>query len=313
MPASQPDPHALAKNTLPEPHQAAEIDQPRDILAFAVERLQRGERCVLVTLTGIVDGAARALGAHMVVASDGGYCGYISGGCVEAAVAREALLALTRDSDSTLHLGKGSDIFDIVLPCGGGILLALHVLRGAAALEDVLVTLDQRESISLAYDPQAGLFVRPGSAPVGWADGRFITSYQPLLQVQLLGQGIEARHFTSLATAAGIAVEPVSPRYPPEPALLDSRTAVVLLQHDIDQELPLLRVALASQAFYIGCLGSKRTHQQRCEALLDDGWTATDLRRLRAPIGLFGPARDARSIAVSVLAEILALSQGNFA
>lgn len=302
-------PTTTAPPAVAEPFEALRTDLPEAILGFARDRMAQGQPCALVTLTGIIDGAARALGAHMAVAGDGGYCGYISGGCVEAAVAREALLAIARGEDRTLHLGKGSEIFDIVLPCRGGIVLSIHVLRDAAPLGAVLAALARREAAALVHEPGQALAMRAGPAATGPEGRRFVTAYQPALRVRLLGQGIEARAFLAIARAAGIETGEVAPRQPPDPATLDARTAVVLLQHDIDRELPLLRAALASRAFYIGCLGSKRTHEQRRAALLADGWSDSDLRRIRAPVGLFGPARDARAIAVSVLAEILSLSQ----
>ncbi len=293
-----------------DPHEVLRTDQPLAVIAFARERLTQGQRCALVTLSGIVDGAARALGSHMAVAGDGAYCGYISGGCVEAAVAREAMLALEQGQDRVLRLGKGSDIFDIVLPCRGGIVLSIHCLRDGQALAEVLAAHARREPAFLRYDPaDQSLTAGRGDVVTGWADGRFVTAYPPALRVALLGGGIEAQIFASLSRAAGIAVEELAFRTPPEPSWFDPRTAVVILQHDIDKELPVLQAALASPAFYIGCLGSRNTHRQRSEALLARGWTPDDLARLRAPVGLFGPARDASSIAVSVLAEIVSLSQ----
>lgn len=293
-----------------EPYEALKTDQSPEILRFARARLARGEACALVTLTGIVDGAARALGSHMAVAQDGGHCGYISGGCVEAAVAREAMEALAEGRDRVLRLGKGSDIFDIVLPCRGGIVLSIHCLGGTEALDAILAAQDQRESVSLSYDPAAqALSVLETPVVTGWHEGRFVTFYAPPLHIAVLGGGIEARFFAGLVQAGGMSLEELSFRNPPDPVSLDEHTAVVLLQHDIDKELPILHAALASRAFYIGCLGSRNTHRQRCEALLERGWTDDDLARIRAPIGLFGPARDAFSIAVSVIAEIVSLTQ----
>ncbi|MBW7920793.1 MAG: XdhC family protein [Rubellimicrobium sp.] len=300
---------ALAATMTVQPHQALQTDDARAILTFARDALAAGRRVALVTLTGIVDGAARALGAHMAVADDGGYCGYISGGCVESAVAAEALLAISAGADRVLRLGKGSDIFDIRLPCRGGIVLSIHVLRDGAAIGAVLDALAARQPAALAHDPAGVLERHPAPAQTGWQAGRFVTAYRPPLRVHLLGQGIEAQAFVALAAAAGIEIAAVTGHKPPAADGLDAHSAVVLLQHDLDRELPLLRAALASPAFYIGCLGSKRTHDTRLAALRAEGWGDAALRRIRAPVGLFGPARDARSIAVSVLAEILSLCQ----
>ena len=72
-----------------KPEQAFLTDDHRTILRFAVEALMSGKGAVLVTLVEIRGGAARPLGAQMVVREDGRYCGFVSGGCVEAAAVFE--------------------------------------------------------------------------------------------------------------------------------------------------------------------------------------------------------------------------------
>lgn len=103
-----------------------------------------GKGAVLVTLVEIRGGAARPLGAQMVVREDGRYCGFVSGGCVEAAAAFEALEMMGSGRDREIRYGEGSPWFDIVLPCGGGITLTLHKLRSAQPLLAVLNRLEQK-------------------------------------------------------------------------------------------------------------------------------------------------------------------------
>jgi len=74
--------------------------------------------------------------------------------------------------------------------------------------------------------------------------------------------------------------------------------------------LPALRSALSANPFYIGALGSQRTHLRRCSILWDLGYSKAETDRIRAPIGLFGKARDANSLALSVLAEVAAVRGG---
>lgn len=121
-----------------KPEQAFLTDDHRTILRFAVEALMSGKGAVLVTLVEIRGGAARPLGAQMVVREDGRYCGFVSGGCVEAAAAFEALEMMGSGRDREIRYGEGSPWFDIVLPCGGGITLTLHKLRSAQPLLAVL-------------------------------------------------------------------------------------------------------------------------------------------------------------------------------
>lgn len=280
-------------------------DRPEEILTFLRDALLTGRGCALVTLTEIVDGAARMLGAHMAVREDGAYCGYVSGGCVEAAVAAEACDAIASGQDRFVRYGRGSPYFDIVLPCGGGIGVWIHPLRDATPIIGVVDDLKARHASALAYDPQAqSLRLCDPTQQTGWQEGVFISTYRPALRVVLMGQGLEGRLFARIAAAAGIEVT-VESSQGLASAQADADTAIVFLQHDVDRESEVLGKALASQAFYIGCLGGRRTHAKRVALLTKAGVAAEDIARIHAPIGLFGPARDAASVAFSVLAQVM--------
>ncbi|HEV7307144.1 XdhC family protein [Ensifer sp.] len=295
------DPETLA----PEPRAAFLSDDAIEILSFAARSLEEGQPTALITLVEIHGGAARALGAQMVVRSDGLYCGFVSGGCTEAAVAAEAMTALNKGMDRNLRLGEGSPFFDIVLPCGGGITLAIHVLADAAVLRQVLAVLRRRLPVGLAYHPgKRRLTLRRGDEASGWYGERFVRAYRPRPRVVLAGTPLEVDAVARVAVAAGYETVALERGQVPSPGELDGDTAVALLFHDVDRELPLLRAALASTAFYIGALGSRRTHAKRCQAFRDCGGDEHLLSRIRAPIGIFDKARDARSLAVSVVADI---------
>ena len=98
------------------------------------------------------------------------------------------------------------------------------------------------------------------------------------------------------------------PNNPPE-VTDDARTAMVCLFHDHDWEGSLLRQALAGPAFYIGAMGSKRTHENRCQTLLEMGVAQNQIDRIHGPIGLIPALRDARLLAISILAEIVQTAQ----
>ncbi len=95
----------------------------------------------------------------------------------------------------------------------------------------------------------------------------------------------------------------------PDKALVEtgitSHTAVATLTHDPKIDDPALKIALKSQAFYIGVLGSKKTHQARRQRLLDAGMSATQIDRLHAPIGLDLGGRSPQEIALAIMAEII--------
>ena len=95
-----------------------------------------------------------------------------------------------------------------------------------------------------------------------------------------------------------------------ERAPVDRRTALIILTHDIKFDIPLLQVALRTPAGYIGAMGSRRTHENRVEALRAAGVSESDLARISAPIGLDIGARTPEETAISIAAEIVALREG---
>lgn len=97
----------LTRPEISMPQMAFMTDAAQEILQFAADSVDEGFETALVTLVEIRGGAARALGAQMAVRRDGLYCGYVSGGCTEAAVAAEALQAIAGGNDRFLRLGKG--------------------------------------------------------------------------------------------------------------------------------------------------------------------------------------------------------------
>jgi xanthine dehydrogenase accessory factor len=93
-------------------------------------------------------------------------------------------------------------------------------------------------------------------------------------------------------------------------AKVDSRTALIVLTHDVKFDVPLLLVALRSKAGYIGAMGSRRTHANRITALRDAGVSDGDLERVHAPIGLDIGARTPEETAISIAAEIVSKRAG---
>ena len=88
---------------------------------------------------------------------------------------------------------------------------------------------------------------------------------------------------------------------------LNSETAVVVITHDPKLDDPALKLALPSPAFYVGALGSPKTHARRVDRLLGEGLTQVQLDRLHAPIGLDLGGRTPAEIALSIMAEIVAV------
>ena len=128
----------------------------------------------------------------------------------------------------------------------------------------------------------------------------------------------------TVASAAGYAVTVIDPRgafataerFPgvdlnedwPDEAMEalapDNRTAVVTLTHDPKLDDPALHVALRSEAFYIGSLGSRKTHGSRVERLTEAGFSADEIAKIHAPIGLHLGGRAPAEIAIAIMAQI---------
>jgi xanthine dehydrogenase accessory factor len=155
----------------------------------------------------------------------------------------------------------------------------------------------------------------------------FIQVYNKPLRCAIIGAVHISQALIPMAKVAGFDVLLIDPRgsfateerFPnvdindgwPDDAMLefnaDNRSAVVTLTHDPKLDDPALEVALKSKAFYIGSLGSRRTHAARIERLTDKGYSKEDLSRINAPVGLDIGAKSPSEIAVSILAEIISV------
>jgi xanthine dehydrogenase accessory factor len=154
----------------------------------------------------------------------------------------------------------------------------------------------------------------------------FVRVYGPALRLIIVGAVHIAQALAPMAQLAGFKVTVIDPReafvragrlsevealtdWPNEgmhKLQPDSRTAVVTLTHDPKLDDPALAAALRSKAFYIGSLGSNRTHAKRLARLTEDGFSERDLDRIHGPVGLDIKAKTPSEIAVSILGEIVA-------
>ena len=294
------------------PAAAFTSDDELAIIGFAANAQTADMPCAIVTLVDIRGGSARALGAQMAVCIDGRYCGYVSGGCTESAVAAEAVSAIQSGHDRFLKLGAGSPFFDIQLPCGGGITLFIHVVRPGDPLDQIKAKLQGRERVSLVLNTSSeSASLKAGTHVSGWDNEHFIRGYLPRVKLVIIGDSIEAMTTAELGVASGFEVDLRDPKAPVSSlsADIDSDTAVALLQHGFRNEVVVLRDILQSDAFYIGALGSTRTNAIRCQALIEVGLLPVHINRLIAPIGIFPKARTASAVALSVLGQIVAIDR----
>lgn len=158
----------------------------------------------------------------------------------------------------------------------------------------------------------------------GTHDGQFINIHNPPLRLVIIGAVHIAQSVIPMAQQLGYDITVIDPRgafatgarFPgialhaewPDDIIptvgLDARTAMIALTHDPKIDDPALHLALSSDVFYIGALGSKKTQASRAERLRAAGFEDARLARIHGPIGLAIGAKGAPEIAVSILAEM---------
>ena len=288
--------------------------------------------------------APRPGGSQLVISARGEMIGSVSGGCVEGAVVAEALEVLAGCKPRTLTYGIADEsAFAAGLACGGTIRILLEPVGKSGIPADMLAALvaDRVAARPVAMVTRLAdgthTLLHPGmdaAADRGFdrdrssltEDGRFIAIHNPPLRLILIGAVHISAPLLTIARSCGYACTLIDPRsafgtdqrFPGETILddwpdaavqglkPDSRTAVVTLTHDPKLDDPAILAALQSQAFYIGCLGSARTHASRLDRLRASGVDGDSIARLHGPVGLKIGAQTAAEIAISIMAEITA-------
>ncbi|NBZ87119.1 XdhC family protein [Stagnihabitans tardus] len=300
---------------------------------LALEWHRAGRGAVLATVIETWGSAPRRVGSQLVIDGQMAMEGSVSGGCVEGAVVEEAMVALEDLRPRVLTFGVTDDqAFAVGLACGGTIRILLEPLgalpeallaelvahRAARTPVAYQVNLSTWERRLVAPDAETAALFRADKS--GVTEDIFTHIHNPPLRLAVIGAVHIAQHLVPMAQACGFDTLVIDPReafgaearFPgtrlshdwPDEALTefapDARTAIVTLTHDPKLDDPGLRAALASPAFYIGCLGSTRTHAKRLDRL-----QGLDTSRLRAPVGLNIGAATPAEIAVSILAQII--------
>ena len=287
-----------------------------------------GKRAALATLVSITGSSPRPLGSEMAICEDGEVQGYVSGGCVEAAVRAEALECLKDGQPRMLDYGAGSPILDIQLTCGGRIGIFVRAVPDLPAHVTALrATREKRSPITLLTDLDTGhMRFCDETHPTGNEAGRFFRQYLPPLRLILSGGDPITLALLSLSGLMGLETILLRPYGPPElppglsPAhyirgsldaalstlVLDRWTAVYSLTHDALLDLTLTAHALKSEAFCVSILGSRRKIPGRLEALRAAGVPENAFNRLHLPAGLEIGARTPMEIALSILTQMIA-------
>ena len=290
---------------------------------------------VVATVVATRSSAPRPVGSKLIVREDGSLEGSVSGGCVENDVVVAAQEVRETGVPRLVTYGITDDMaFSVGLPCGGEIDVFVEPL-GEQVDSGVVLTVIRGEGVGEKLDdPEleraalrrgrshvielgdrsvfADVFAEP---PRLFVYGAVDTAEALCASARLLGwRTIVADARPRFATAARIPSADELLVLWPEEALAhvapDAATAVVVLTHDDKFDLPLVQGALATDAFYVGWLGSRRNQERRRGLLVEGGVAEDELDRISGPSGLDVGADSPAETAVSILAEILAVRAG---
>jgi len=324
------------------PDSSADTDQSLDIIGHVLAWRDAGHGAALATVIETWGSSPCPAGSMLAIRDDATFLGSVSGGCIEGEVVTEALALIRGGGFKTLEFGiADEDAWHVGLACGGRVRVGVAEIstERADVLHDLQTARDDKRPVALLTDLASGTMTLapPDSAlaPRFAADksgieemedgaGRFVQVFNPALRLFIVGAVHIAQALAKFGAECGYDVTIIDPRdtwgtearFPgvtldrrwPSTALAalgpDARSAVVTLCHDPKLDDPALMEVLDSEVFYIGSLGSRKTHAKRLDRLRAEGATAAQVARIHAPVGLDIGARSPQEIALSVMGQI---------
>ena len=300
-----------------------------------------GRRALLTTVVRTWGSSPRPVGSIMALAEDGAVVGSVSGGCIED----DLIARYSRLHGATEPMPTGAPVlvkYGITadeahrfgLPCGGTLELLIEFDPDPQSLQALVAELEQGHLMQRTVSLKDGrVRLAPSKAPAELTadDNELVNTFGPEYRMLLIGAGQLAEYLATMARFSGFAVTLCDPRAEyrstwelpgvtmstemPDDAVRtfkpDRRTCVVALTHDPKLDDLALLEALESDAFYVGAIGSRRNAEARRERMIEHfEQTEASLARLRGPIGIYVGSKTPPEIAVSVMAEILAVKNG---
>lgn len=304
------------------------------VLQQARDWKRQGYAVDLVTVIETWGSAPRPPGALLAMRGDGLVVGSVSGGCVE-----DDLIDRVRQGERVgkpLLINYGvtkEEAARFGLPCGGNLRLVQEPLLDTAWVDAVLERTAQHEIVARVVSLQTGAVrLEPGArGEVFTFDGQTMRAlFGPRWRLLIIGAGQLSRAVAQMALMVDFEVICCDPREEyhqtwdipgtvfskamPDDLVaelrLDPHSAVVAVTHDPKLDDLVLLEALKSPAFYVGALGSRGNTAKRKERLKLFDLSETEINRLHGPIGLNLGSRTPAEIAVSILAEIIAVRSG---
>ena len=285
-----------------------------------------GAPMALATVASTWGSAPRPGGSHMLIHADGRFEGSVSGGCVESDILQTAADVIAGAPFQLKRYGVAdASAWEVGLPCGGEIAVMVQPVSAEGFDPELFGRIAESRaegrSLTVTTDLETGHSdLRPLETGT-----TFVNRYDPPRRLLIVGAVQIAQSLAALAATLGIATTVIDPRarfltaerFPgvtlddrwPDEAIgslrPDRATAIVTLSHDTKIDDPALVAALASDAAYVGALGSRRSHAARVDRLAAAGIDADAIARIDGPVGIdigaVGPAEIALSIAAAVV------------
>jgi xanthine dehydrogenase accessory factor len=303
-----------------------------------------GKRALLATVVRTWGSSPRPVGSIMALCEDGAVVGSVSGGCIEddlihrftqAYAGREPGHEIPSGPPGFVKYGVTADeAHRFGLPCGGTLELLLEYDPQARGLDELVRALESgrlvRRTVRLA-DGAATLADAATPMELSVNATEVVNTFGPEYRMLLIGAGQLTEYLATMALFSGFAVTVCDPREEyrgawsvsgvkvladmPDDVVIafkpDRRSCVVALTHDPKLDDLALLEALKSPAFYVGAIGSRRNNEARRQRMIEHfDQTESSLARLRGPIGIYIGSKTPPEIAVSVMAEILAVKNG---
>ena len=307
-----------------------------------------GRRALLATVVRTWGSSPRPVGSIMALCEDGAVVGSVSGGCIEDDLIdrHTRAYAQTGTGDRGGHsIPSGPPAFvkygitadeahRFGLPCGGTLELLLEYDPDPAGLAELIRALETGRLMQRTVRLSDGTAtLQPAAAPAELAvDALHLTNtFGPEYRMLLIGAGQLAEYLATMALFNGFAVTVCDPREEyrgswnvPGAKLLtgmpddvvqafgvDRRTCVIALTHDPKLDDLALLEALGTEAFYVGAIGSRRNNEARRARMIEHfDQTEESLAAMRGPIGIYIGSKMPSEIAVSIMAEVLAVKNG---
>ena len=288
----------------------------------------------LVTVIETWGSAPRPPGALLAMRDDGLVVGSVSGGCVEDDLIDRVRQGQRVDHPSLITYGvTKEEAARFGLPCGGNLRLVQEPVRSTDWIDEVLQRTARHELVARRLMLQTGeVTLEPARRGEAFEfDGQCLRAlFGPRWRLLIIGAGQLSRAVAQMALMLDFEVICCDPReeyhlswdvpgttfsktMPDDLVLelqLDPHSAVVAVTHDPKLDDLVLLEALKSPAFYIGALGSRGNTAKRKQRLLEFDLSPQEIERLHGPIGLDLGAKTPAEIAVSIMAEIIAVRSG---